>query len=187
MRILERFDYCAVLILIYVTLASILTVMGRPLWCSCGEFIPWAWEVMSKHNSQHLIDWYTFSHILHGVLFYWLFRKLMPRSSFGRRLVYVALLEAGWEILENTPLIIDRYRSATFSLDYYGDSVMNSLSDLTACMCGFFMAFKLPVKVSVAIFVVFELFTLACIRDNLTLNVLMLLWPIEGIKVWQAG
>jgi hypothetical protein len=97
------------------------------------------------------------------------------------------LVEASWEVLENTPLVIERYRTATMALDYYGDSILNSLSDLTSCLCGFMIARRLPVKWSVAMAVVFELFTLACIRDNLTLNVIMLIWPVEGIKEWQAG
>lgn len=174
------------LLFIYLVLGLTLSFMGRPLWCSCGELVPWAWQVMSKHNSQHLIDWYTFSHILHGVIFYWVLKKLLPNSSLGARILLAATIESGWEILENTPLIINRYRSATFSLDYYGDSVMNSVSDLTACLLGFILALKLPVRVTIAMFIAFEIFTLLCIRDNLTLNVLMLIWPINTIKSWQG-
>lgn len=172
--------------------------MGRTWWCSCGLAIPWAWDVNSEHNSQHIIDWYSFSHVLHGFIFYWFLRphgplaKLCARAKVKlpdallSRLLIAALIESAWELAENSPLIIERYRSATIALNYYGDSIVNSLSDLSMCSLGFLLAFRLPVRIIVALAILFELFTLYMIRDNLTLNVIMLLYPVEAIKNWQS-
>lgn len=186
MRAGNKLSLTAVSVL-YAGLALILWSMGRSWWCSCHGLTPWTWEVISRHNSQHIIDWYTFSHIIHGVIFYWLSGRVFPKSSLAARVMMSAAVEAGWEMLENTPFVIERYRTATMALDYFGDSIINSLSDLTACLLGFYIAWRMPVRSCLLMVVVFELFTLACIRDNLTLNVVMLLWPIEAIKTWQAG
>jgi hypothetical protein len=160
--------------------------MGRHLICPCGYVELWH-PRLDAGNSQHIADWYTPSHIIHGFLFY-LFGRLVLRSRPpGQRLVLAVAIESGWEMLENSPIIIDRYREATIALGYSGDSVINSVSDVAWMALGFAFARRAPWRVVVIVAVVFEVIALWTIRDNLTLNVLMLAWPVQAIKIWQAG
>ena len=215
-----------------LALLAIELAMGRPPICTCGTIKLWHGVVQSSENSQQISDWYSFSHVIHGLLFYWfahlLWRKFLPAfrpgtapahsssrppnqdNALGGRvgewagaargdgkagpdkrmnryaLPIAVAFEGFWEVLENTPFIIDRYREVTISWGYSGDSILNSMADVGFMIGGFLLASRLPVWASVALALALELFTLVMIRDNLTLNVLMLLWPIPAIAKWQA-
>lgn len=160
---------------------------GRVWWCDCGQGNPVSLPVASRHNSQHLFDPYSLSHVLHGVLFFGLFRLVAGRWLLGWRRVAATAIEVAWEMMENSPIIIDRYRAATVSLGYTGDSILNSLGDIASFIAGFYLARWLGLWRSAALFVTIELLMLWLIRDNLALNVLMLLWPIDAIRTWQGA
>ena len=165
----------------------VLHYQGHIFICACNTVRLWYGAVNSPEDSQQLSDWYTFSHIIHGFIFYWFLRKITGKKwPIPLYLVCAMGIEVGWEMLENSPLIINRYRE-TASLMYFGDSIINSMSDVVSMMFGFLLAWKLPVRVSLFIIIFLELFTLYWIKDNLTLNVIMLAYPFEGIRHWQLG
>ncbi len=163
--------------------------MGRLPICKCGHIRLWVGQVNSSENSQQIADWYSFSHIIHGFILYGILHFIARRRNWplGFCLVLAVILEASWEILENTPFIINRYRDYTMSLDYYGDTILNSMCDILFCVLGFFLARVLPVWVTVSLIVIMEVGVAIAIRDNLTLNIIMLLHPSEAIKHWQMG
>lgn len=164
--------------------------LGRTFLGPDGQFGLWSNDIYSVTNSQRVADVYSLSHIIHGILFFaflWLVARRVPVKV---RFLIAMLIEAGWEILENSPLIINRYREATIAIGYTGDSVLNSLCDVGMAALGFLIAFLSvrlqKVWISVALIIIFELGTLFWVRDNLTLNVLMLVHPLESVKTWQA-
>ncbi len=167
--------------------AAILLMMGRPPICTCGTVKLWTGAVQSADNSQHLADWYTPSHVIHGFLFYALGWACLRRNPFGDRYLMAVAIEAGWELIENSQFIIDRYREATFAFGYNGDSVINSVADIGWMTLGFLFARRFPVWVTVGLALAFELLTLWTIRDNLSLNVLMLVAPVDAIRAWQGA
>lgn len=172
---------------VLVTMVVTLHLLGRVAWCSCGEWVPWSWTIYSKHNSQHLIDAYSFTHMLHGVLFFGLLWPARHRLSPGTRLVVACLIEAAWEVLENSPIIIERYREATISLDYYGDSIANSVADVVCCLVGYWITSRLRWYWATAIFIAVEVTLLLTIRDSLILNIIMLTYPLDSILEWQSA
>jgi hypothetical protein len=172
---------CAVLVLA----AALLLSFGRPAICTCGAVR--LWGEVGPAQSQMLADWYSPSHIVHGFLFYGLCHLAVPRWPVERRFAVAVAVEAAWELFENTPLIIDRYREATIALGYSGDSVLNSLSDIVMMAIGFWGARRFPIWVSAVVVLLLELIPLMAIRDNLTLNVWMLVAPSDAIRAWQAS
>lgn len=173
--------------LLILAAAAIELAMGREPWCTCGTIKLWHNEVASSENSQHIADWYTPSHIVHGLIFHAVLALAVPRMALGKRAFIALLAEVAWEVVENTDWVIERYRETTIALDYYGDSVVNSVADILAMLLGFWLATRLPVWASVILALGLEALALAVIRDNLALNVLMLLYPVPAIRDWQAG
>jgi hypothetical protein len=181
----------------YLPFAGMLAVMviaattevfqGHVWWCRLGDMVPWSWNIWSAHNSQHLVDPYSFTHILHGVAQFWVIGLIFPRMPVAWRMLIAITFEGSWEIAENSTYVINRYREATISLDYFGDSIINSMSDIVCCATGFVIAYRLRFWRSLALFVATEVILILTIRDSLVLNLIMLIYPIDAIKTWQLG
>lgn len=167
--------------------ALILHLFGQPAICTCGYVKLWEGVVLGAGNSQHLTDWYTFSHIIHGFIFYALLRWIFPRTPVFVRILYAMGIEVGWELLENSPMIINRYRETALAQGYSGDSIINSVSDTCSMLFGFFLACRLPVWIVIVLAVTMELVVGYLIRDNLTLNVIALIHPFPALAQWQLG
>jgi hypothetical protein len=179
--------WLTIFVILLVAQALTLFLMGRIPICECGYVNLFEPGANTPGNSQHLSDWYTPSHIIHGFLFYLLGWAVLRRGSIGARLALGAVIEIAWELLENSPVIIDRYRSATIAIGYTGDSILNSVMDTVFMALGLLFAARAPVWLTIAIAIGFEILTAIIIRDNLTLNVLMLVWPIDAVREWQAA
>jgi len=173
------------LVAIFSITGLLLHAEGRLWICACGRLMMWSGRVCSSDNSQHLLDPYSFTHLLHGVLFFWLIYWLAPRWQMTAQLVLATAAEAAWELFENTNFIIDRYRETTAALGYNGDTVVNSFGDILCCLAGFLIAQRLGFRRSLLVFAVFEFILIVWIHDSLLLEILMLIAPIDVIKAWQ--
>jgi len=181
-----RRDLAIALAIVGVT-ASLELAMGRPTIYLHGPVRLWVGDVNSDQNSQQVADPYTFSHVIHGALFYGLTHLTMGPASTGARIIVALAIEGAWEAYENTDTVINRYRAATIALGYYGDSVLNSIADMIACLLGFVLASRLRWWWTVSWVVATEILLAIAIRDNLTLNILMLIHPFDAIRKWQLG
>jgi hypothetical protein len=184
----SRVGLCLFLVVGSIALQVVgLAAIGHPFICTCGYVQLWLADPAGPETSQHLTDWYTFTHIIHGIGFYFLIWLVAPRTPFAIRLAFAVGLEAAWEIIENMPFIMDRYRQSALARGYFGDSVVNSVFDTMATALGFVLARTLPVWCSIALVIALELFLGYMIRDNFTLNIIQLIYPNEIISNWQMG
>lgn len=179
--------FLATALAVVVVQALVLLAMGSPPICKCGYVRLWYGSASGPETSQQISDWYSFTHVIHGLAFYFFLWLVAPRSSMGLRFALAVGIEAGWEIIENTPLVIERYRQSALAQGYFGDSVLNSVCDSLAAIIGFLLARRLPVAVSVGLVVASEVFLAYMIRDNLLLNIIQLLWPSAALSQWQTG
>lgn len=175
---------CAAVVLITVVVNHF---QGRVWWCQVGDLSPWSWNIWSPHTSQHIIDPYSFTHVLHGVLEFWLIGLVFRKVPIAWRFMIAVMIEASWEIAENSTFVIERYRAVTISLDYFGDSVINSVADILCCATGFAIAYKLRFWRSLALFLATETVLIFWIHDSLLINIIMLIYPIEALRGWQMG
>jgi hypothetical protein len=184
-----REDYYPWFAVLFVVAASVvvLNYEGRVGWCQAGDYIPWSWDIWSMHNSQHVIDPYSFTHVLHGILEFWLIGLVFGRLPLAWRMLLAIVIESSWEVAENSSYIIQRYREATISLNYFGDSIINSVSDILCCATGFVIAYKLRFWRSLILFLATEAVLIFWIHDSLLINILMLIWPIDAVKHWQMS
>lgn len=182
----DRLPWFLLIAVILLTIV-ILNFEGRVWWCQVGDYSPWAWNIWSSHNSQHVFDPYSFTHVLHGVLEFWLLGLLFRKMPVAWRLFIAVLIESTWEVVENSSYVINRYREATISLNYFGDSIINSMSDIICCTTGFVVAYKLKFWKSLLLFLMTEAILVVWIRDSFIINIIMLIYPIEAIKVWQVA
>lgn len=183
----KYFTLVAAISVVAILMVALLLWQGRIWWCKFGDYTPIMPDAWSTHTSQHLFDPYSFTHILHGIMFFWLVCLLFHRMNFVWRFFAAITIEAVWEVAENTNAVIEHYRQNTASLDYFGDSIFNSIGDVFACATGFYIAHKLGWKRSLFFFLATEIVLLFWIRDSLLLNILMLLYPLDSIKSWQTG
>lgn len=170
-----------------LALGLILYFMGQPVICECGYVKFWHGDPVSNQNSQHLTDWYTLSHIIHGVLFFWVINWLAPDWPVGLKLLVAVIPEVAWEIIENTDMVIEYYRQNTVSVEYAGDSVVNSVMDVVSMVVGFGLALWLPWPVVLVALLLMEGAALIFIRDNLLLNIIMFVYPFDFISEWQSA
>ena len=175
------------IVAVFALQALVLYAFGQPWICECGYVKLWEGIVVSAGNSQHLSDWYTFSHIIHGFLFYLGLWYFFPRISLLQRLLLATGIEVGWEIIENTPMVIQHYREQALAAGYVGDSIINSLSDTLAMIIGFLFASRAPIVAIVSLALGLEAWVGYSIRDGLTLNVLNLIHQFQFIKDWQSS
>ena len=169
----------------FLVTGILLRLEGRLWLCACGRIQVWSGQVCSANNSQHFLDPFSFTHVLHGFLFFWLIARLLPRFSKNWQLALAIAVEALWEVFENTNFIIDRYRSETASLGYNGDTVVNSFGDILCCLVGFIIARRLGLRRSLIVFAVLEVVLIFWIRDSLVLEILTLVIPIDAVRAWQ--
>lgn len=185
--------YCAIAAVALIGIQiAVLHALGQPFIAASGLILLWVNDPFSPEMSQQLADWYSFSHIIHGFIFFGILRLIAPRLPLGVRLLLAMGIEIGWEITENSPAVIQHYRQQALAAGYVGDSILNSVSDTVMMSAGFLFASRVPARYVIVLAVAFEIFTAVMIRDNLTLNVINLIapsgWaPIIAIHDWQAG
>jgi hypothetical protein len=184
-------DYLPWILTFLIIIAALIQLhfQGRILWCKWDSpLYIWSSDAWGKHNSQHFLDPYTFTHVLHGFLYFWFLKLIFGKRLSLKWLFFIAVLaESAWEILENTNTVIERYRTATLALDYYGDSVLNSFGDILSCALGFIIARKLGFWLSLALFILIEIVLILWIHDSLLINIIQLIHPFDAIKTWQSG
>jgi len=185
---IQTLNWTLLIIVLALALHSIiLWKMGQPFICNCGVIKFWEGEVFSSGNSQHLTDWYTFSHIIHGFLFYFILWFLFPNMPVGQRLFLAIGLEMGWEIIENTDFVINRYRDTALAQGYIGYSIINSVMDLLTMIIGFIFAWRAPIWLTLSSAIIMELFTGYYIRDGLLLNIINFIHPLDSLNNWQIN